>query len=304
MAPDARFSPLDTRSRLIDSVQSPWYYFVVVVLPLAIFSCESEDPPSSYVARVGDYHLTQSEFDRLLDDMGPVPDSTEARQQVLEQWIRRTLLLREAERLNLSEDPEVRRMLDERRKSTLVSAVTERIYEEAEVEPTDEEIRTYFERHQEQLTLTEPYVRVRHLVVSNQDSAETVRQRLLNIRGSAGADSAWRQLGRMYAQNPTRALELSDRFLPERRLFSQLPYVQDEPSELQEGEVAPVLEDGSEYHVLQLVRRISEGTPPKLEWMEAEIRRRLKIRNRKQMYAREVQRLRNRAKANDQIETP
>ena len=304
VAPDARFSPLDTRSRLIDSVQSLWYYFVVVLLPLAIFSCESEDSPSSYVARVGDYHLTQSEFDRLLDDMGPVPDSTEARQQVLEQWIRRTLLLREAERLNLSEDPEVRRMLDERRKSTLVSAVTERIYEEAEVEPTDEEIRTYFERHQEQLTLTEPYVRVRHLVVSNRDSAETVRQRLLNIRGSAAADSAWRQLGRMYAQNPTRALELSDRFLPERRLFSQLPYVQDEPSELQEGEVAPVLEDGSEYHVLQLVRRISEGTPPELEWMEAEIRRRLKIRNRKQMYAREVQRLRNRAKANDQIETP
>ncbi|PSQ77609.1 MAG: hypothetical protein BRD35_03310 [Bacteroidetes bacterium QH_7_62_13] len=289
---------------MIDSVQSLWYYFVVVLLPLAIFSCESEDSPSSYVARVGDYHLTQSEFDRLLDDMGPVPDSTEARQQVLEQWIRRTLLLREAERLNLSEDPEVRRMLDERRKSTLVSAVTERIYEEAEVEPTDEEIRTYFERHQEQLTLTEPYVRVRHLVVSNRDSAETVRQRLLNIRGSAAADSAWRQLGRMYAQNPTRALELSDRFLPERRLFSQLPYVQDEPSELQEGEVAPVLEDGSEYHVLQLVRRISEGTPPELEWMEAEIRRRLKIRNRKQMYAREVQRLRNRAKANDQIETP
>jgi parvulin-like peptidyl-prolyl isomerase len=269
----------------------------------SVMGCESETQPPSYVARVGDHYLTQSTLSRLMDGMGPVPDSTEARQQVIEQWIERTLLLREAERLNLSQKENVKRLLEKRRKSTLVTALTERIYEQTDRNPTDEEVRTYFERHQNQLTLREPYVRVRHLATATEDSAQAVRRRLRTTRGAL-ADSAWAQLTRRYARSPQRALELSDRFLPEGRLFARLPYVQDELANLREGEVSPVIEDDDQFHVLQLVRRIPAGTDPKLRWVEAEIRRRLQIRSRKQMYAREVQRLRNRAKANGLIEAP
>jgi parvulin-like peptidyl-prolyl isomerase len=276
---------------------------VVSLLVAGLLGCESETKPPSYVARVGDHYLTQSEFNRMLDGMGPVPDSTQARQQVIQQWIRRTLLLREAERLNLEEDPEVQRQLQERRKSTLVTAMTDRLYEKARIEPSDEEVRTYFERHEDKLALREPYVRVRHLATSSQDSALSARQRLRRAPETE-VDTVWARLAQAYARTPQRALELSDRFLPQGRLFAQLPYVQDELSNLQEGEVAPILEDNDQFHVLQLVRRIPEGTSPKLRWMEPEIRRRLRIRNRKQMYAREVQRLRNKAKANDLIDTP
>jgi hypothetical protein len=80
--------------------------------------------------------------------------------------------------------------------------------------------------------------------------------------------------------------------------------VRDELSNLREGAVAPVTQDNGRYHVLQLVRRLPEGSDPELRWVEAEIRRRLQIRSRKQTYAREVQRLRNRAKANGLLETP
>lgn len=276
---------------------------LLFLLAAGLLGCESDTKPSSYVARVDDHYLTQSEFDRLMDGMGPVPDSTQAREQVIQQWVRRTLLLREANRLNLEEDPEVRRKLKEQRESTLVTAVTNRLYDQAELEPSEEEVRTYFERHEDQLALRDPYVRVRHLSTSSRDSAQTVRRRLRRARETE-IDSVWAQLGRRYAQDPTRALDLSDRFFSERRLFAQLPYVQDALAELREGELAPVLEDANRYHVLQLVRRIPEGTEPELRWVETEIRRRLRIRNRKQMYAREVERLRNKAKANDLIETP
>jgi hypothetical protein len=276
---------------------------VVSLLAAGLLGCESETKPKSYVARVGNHYLTQSEFDRKLDGMAPVPDSTQARQQIIEQWIRQTLLLREAERLNLEEDSEVQRQLKKRRKSTLVTAMTNRLYQNANIEPSDEEVRTYFERHQDKLALREPYVRVRHLATSSRDSARSARRQLRQKR-DAEIDSVWARLARTYARSPRRALELSDRFLPEGRLFAQLPYVQDELTALQEGQVAPVIRDNDQFHVLQLVRRIPEGTPPKLRWMEPEIRRRLRIRNRKQMYAREVQRLRNKAAANDLIETP
>ncbi len=279
------------------------FLFGVLTVAGLLLGCEQEETPSSYVARVGDHYLTQEDLDRRLSGMGPVPDSTEARQQVIQQWVDETLLYREALRRNLSQAPDVQRLLEERRRSTLVSALTNRIYEEIEQEPSDEEIRTYFERHQEQLALREPYVRVRHLATTSEDSAQAVRRELVAAR-EATADSIWSRLSRRYAGMPSRAQRLSDRFLPESRLFAQLPYVQDELSALREGEVAPIIEDNNQYHVLQLVRRIPAGADPELQWMEDEIRRRLRIRSRKQMYAREVQRLRNRAKANDFIEMP
>lgn len=292
------------RSVSASSVQIRCVLLTVSLLCGSLLGCgASEEPPASFVARVGDHYLTPSELDRLLTDMGPVPDSSNARQQVTEQWVRRTLLLREAKRLNLAEKPEVRRKLRERRQSTLVTAMTNRVYDQAEQTPTDEDVRTYFQNHKAQLTLREPYVRVRHLAAEGADSAREARRRLRRAR-EATVDSVWTRLVRRHARTPARAEKISDRFVPESRLFTQLPYVQDELSSLRDGEVAPVTKDDDQYHVLQLVRRIPEGTEPKLRWVEGEIRRRLRIRSRKQTYAREVQRLRNRAKANDLIETP
>ena len=169
--------------------------------------CESEEAPSSYVARVGDHYLQEEDVTRLLQGMGPVPDSTEAREQVIEQWVEQTLLLREAHRLNLAEDPEVQQLLEERRQNTLVTALTNRFYEEMEKEPSDEEVQTYFERHRDQLTLREPYVRVRHLTTTAEDSARTVRQELLQVPESS-LDTMWTRLSRQYARHPERARRL------------------------------------------------------------------------------------------------
>ncbi|PSQ95725.1 MAG: hypothetical protein BRD55_08805 [Bacteroidetes bacterium SW_9_63_38] len=274
-----------------------------VLLGLLIGGCESKDPPSSYVARVGDRYLQQEDLSRMLDGMGPVPDSTQARKQVIQQWVENTLLLREAKRLNLAEDPEVSRRLRKQRQNALVAALKNRIYKDIDQEPTEQEVRTYFERHRKQLLLREPYVRVRHLTTTNKDSARKARQRLLGAR-EANIDSVWARLGRDYAQRPGRAQQRAERFIPNSQLFTQHPYVRDELSALREGEVAPVIRDNNRFHILQLAQRAEEGSTPKLRWVESEIRRRLRIRHRKQTYAREVQRLRNRAKADNLIETP
>lgn len=286
-----------------NSSRLPFLVASALLAGLLIGGCEQNEPPSSYVARVGSHYLQQDDVARMLQGMGPVPDSTQARQQVIGQWVENTLLLQEAQRLNLAEDPAVKRRLEEQRRNALVTALKNRIYDELDQAPSEQEVRTYFERHQEQLTLREPYVRVRHLTTQQADSARTAREQLLSAR-AAGADSVWAQLSRRYADQPARARRLAGRFLPESRLFSQLPYVRDELDALREGEVAPITQDGDRFHLLQLVQRVDTGATPELEWVEGEIRRRLRIRHRKQMYAREVQRLRNRAKADNLIETP
>ncbi len=275
----------------------------LAVLIGGLTGCESQEAPSSYVARVGDHHLTEDELERMLSDMGPTPDSTEARQQIIEQWVTQTLLYREALRLNLEQLDSVQRQLEEQRQSTLISTMTNRIYEEAEIAPSEEEVRTYFERHRDQLQLREPYVRVRYLSTTTSDDAAAVRQELLNQR-SGLPDSTWTQIRQEYASEPATSHHISNHIMSEGRLLAQLPYGQSDLRALREGEIAPVIEQNRKYHVLQLVRRIPEGTDPELDWLEEDIRRRLRIRSRKQIYAREVQRLRTEARAEDELELP
>jgi hypothetical protein len=178
--------------------------------------------------------------------------------------------------------------------------MTDRIYEQAEIRPSEEEVRTYFERHRQELRLREPYVEVRYLATQTDADATAVQETLREP--TALADSTWSRLLSTYALSPERARRVSSRILPERRVFGQLPIVQGQIETLQEGDVTSVVDNQGRHHILELVRRIPEGTEPELKWLEDEIRRRLRIRTRKQMYAREVQRLRNRAKAENELE--
>jgi len=262
--------------------------------------CQSSTPSSEYVARVGSYTLTQAELDSALQGFSGVPDTSEARTQIIEQWVTRTLLLREALRANLDENAAVKRRIEEQRRSILVSAFTNRLYERAEMQPTDAEIRDYFARHKEQLQIRDPHVRLRHLASPQRADAEAVRQRLRTA--DPVTDSLWAALVDRYADKPQNARAFAERHLPESRLFTRLPYVRDELRELDEGDVSRVVEDDSLFHVVQLVDRVSAGSEPRIEWVEPQIRRRLRSRARKQMYAREVQRLRNEARARDELD--
>jgi len=274
----------------------------VLLFGLGGIGCQSDPPPSSYIARVGTHYLTEEDLTRMLAGMGPAPDSAEARRQIIDQWVTRMLLFREAERLNLGSVDSVQQELKRQRRSILRTALKTRLYDEADLKPSQQEVRTYFERHKEEFRLREPYVRVRYLATANPAAAQTVRQTLQSLPPEG--DSTWSRLVREHAVDSLQAQQLSKRPVPERRLRQSLPFRPDQLSALQDGETAPVVEDDGRYHVLRVDRRISEGTAPQLGWVKSEIRRRLRIRARKQTYAHEVERLRTEAQANDALETP
>lgn len=265
---------------------------------LLLVGCESEEAPTDYVARVHDRYLTQNELDASLQNLAGL-DTTEARRQIIEQWVTRTLLLQEALALNLENTPEVRKRLEEQKRAVLITALTNRIYDAAEVEPSPGDVRNYFASHRDQLRLREPYVRVRYLVTARRADAQRIRDQL----AEGASDSLWTTWARTSAMDPTQALELARRYMPVSRLFARLPQMRAALTDLGEGETAPVItRNDSLHHIIQVVERVPEGTPPELEWVEPEIRRRLMVRARKQMYAREVQRLRNEAKARNALD--
>lgn len=264
--------------------------------------CRSEPEATEYAARVGDQYLTEEEVSETLEALGSTQDTTGAREQIIEQWVRNALLYREAQRRDLESDPDVQEQLEDHKRSVLINELTARLHEDAESSPSDTDIQTYYDQHQEQLRLREPFVHVRHMATTTREEAETVQTEMQVVGNSDEADSTWNVLIREYAANPDEAQGLANNYYPESQVFSTTSTLRTQLERLTPGEMAPILEIDSLFHVVQLADRADAGTIPEREWVEDEIRRRLEVRSRKQMYAREVQRLRNEALAREELE--
>lgn len=275
---------------------------VSVVMAVTLVGCESNGELPPYEARVGDRYLTKQELSDALAALPVRQDSVEARQQIIEQWVSNELLYQEAQHRGLRQDPEVQRLLKENERSVLVSALISRVYEESISAPTPAEMQAYFERHKEQLRLREPFVRVRHLAARTPASAQEARRQLQEAVASDAADSVWQRIIGRYAVDESDALGFSDTYYPERRLFALQPDLASALGQLRSGQIAPVIDSDDLYHVIQLVERVPAGATPEPAWIEDELTRRLVIQSRKQMYARQVQRLRNEALSRDNLE--
>ncbi|PEN09436.1 hypothetical protein CRI93_01540 [Longimonas halophila] len=264
--------------------------FSVVALCLVIAGCADESPSEPYAARVGDTYLTEAELSDAMKSIAVGGDTVEARRQIVDQWVTRTLLLNEAERLNLESESDVQRQLREQRRSVLINALTSRIYETAEVEPSREAVTQYFERNRDRLRLREPYLQLRHVRVADASTASTLASELRS------APQSWTTVCQRDASDPEQACAVGTRFYPERQRTADAPALRDRISNMNAGEVTTI-EGEDWHHVLHLVERIEAGQEPELEWVAPQIERHLSTQSRKQMYAREVQRLRNEAEA-------
>lgn len=276
--------------------------WLLPLLLILLSACRKEAPPTDYVARVGDRVLTRQELAEALATLPVLADSAEASRQIIERWIDNALLYREAQRRRLHEDPDVRRLLEDNERSVLISAYLNKLYEEEQPEPSPASIQAYFEQHREQLRLREPYVRIRYLATPYEDSARAAHDALRQALNGPNPDSAWTVIARRWAEDPEASLALARSYLPETHVFAADPALRETLKGLRPGALAPLVPSGGQFHILHLVERIPAGTLPELPWVEEEIKERLRIETRKQMYARQVQRLRNEALAREELD--
>jgi hypothetical protein len=262
-------------------------------------------PPSTddYVARVGEHYLTREELQSALQSSAsPLQDSTVTRQQIVERWVENELLYQEAQRRGLRNDDEVQRLLLENERSVMISALLSELYEENIESPGAAEIRAYYEQHKEQLRLREPFARVQFLPVRVADSADAAHDQVRLLGDAANPDSLWEVIIDRYGADPEGSRTLSNNYYPESRLFRSRPVVREALMDLDPGETAPVITDDNGPVILRLAERAQPGTEPQIAWIEEDLGRRLQIQGRKQMYARQVQRLRNEALAQENLD--
>ena len=283
--------------------RSPARTLPLALALLALAGCGGEEGRrDGFAARVGDEYLTDAEVADALQPLPPGLDSVTARQQVVNQWVRSRLLAQEARRQGLLEDAEVRRLLADNERAVLAAALIERFFEANPAEPTDEEVRAYFAEHRERLALREPYVRIRHLVLSDQARAEAARAALARAAASTFADSLWALTARTYSFDPDGAVALARTYFPESRLAETDADLGTAVRALAPGQVAPVIASAGRFHVVQLVDRKPAGALPELAWVEDELRQRLAIEARNRMLARQVQQLQIEAQADGRLE--
>ncbi len=277
---------------------------LALALTLALAACGSggSTPPDDVVARVGDVAFTEAD---LADALGDVPaglDSVTAREQVVEQWVQRELLVQEAHRQGLAESPEVRRLLAESERSTLEAAALEQFFASNPAEPDEHALRTYYDEHRDALALREPYVRLRHLRTGPRERAVQAQQALARALLTPAPDSLFALVAREFADDPDGATALADEYVPESRLEGVDPALAERVAALPAGAQVAVVPSGQGFHVVQVVDRVPAGTVPPFSLVRAELAERLAVQMRREMEARLLRQLRSEARASGRLD--
>lgn len=274
---------------------------LLFVCTLAFLGCKEELPQVEYIARVGDQLLTKEDLGPLFDTFSLGQDTSEALEQIAEEWVKNELIAQEAIRRGLRNDEEVKRLLEENERSVLVSAFVSRLFQEETLDPTEEEIEAYYAQNATQLALREDYIRVRYLRAESISQAEQARLLLRDATVEGKADSLWPTIINRFASDQDASIMLSSKFYPRSILFPTAQ-LREMVARLNLNQISPVIEEAGEYHIVQVAERRSAGEIPELTWIEEELKQRLTIEARKQMLARQVQRLRTEALAREDLE--
>ena len=277
-----------------------------LLLALVLAACapgadEAPEPTSPPVARVGDAVLTEADLADALAVGGAV-DSAWARSQVVEQWVRRELLVQKARADGVDRDPEVQRRLAASERATLAAAALDRLYAASPAVPTEADLRAAYARERDDLVLTEPHVRVRHLRSGSREAAEAAAALLndpVDPGGAAPGAEAFAQAARLYADDARGALALAAEAVPESRLADLDPALPARVARLAPGSPAVVVggADGAVFHVVQVIDRMRAGAVPPFEWVRGDLAERLAVRLRRRQEARYLQALRAEAQA-------
>ena len=273
----------------------------MLLLLVFLSACKSNTTDEKYLARVGNRILTFQDIEPSLDAASYEVDSTETLQQIVEGWIKDELIAQEAIRQGLRNDAEVQRLLAETERQVLVSAFISKLFSEKLPEPTDEEIEAYYAQNVDQLALRDDYLRVRYMSTKTLQEANEVRNLLRDGTIAGNIDTDWPQIVASYAKEPDISISLASQYFPKNILFSSAQ-LKATVNELSVNQISSIIEDGEGFHIIQLADNRPAGTIPELSWIKGELKQRLTIDTRKQLIARQVQRLRTEALAQEDLE--
>jgi peptidyl-prolyl cis-trans isomerase C len=279
---------------------------LVCILFVAALSsgCRSGGDHSPVIATLNAHEIHRAEFEQFLaskmGDIGTSDVSESIRSQMLDEYIKRWLVLDEAARTGLSvTSDEIEQSVETnpQMKSSATTAATreemtrdllvEKYYRQIairDVRVSPEEVQQYIEKNQSRLT-DRPGFLVREIRVQSREEAD--RLRLEVTEGHRDFTS----VARLHSDAPyaeQNGLTHYDE--------GQLPDVLEKPvRQLQPGDVSPVIESNYGFHIFKLEQRIQPHAPEELRSQlddrRAQLTEEMVARKNQQAIDREIERL-------------
>lgn len=180
-----------------NSRPSIWKWLPCVPM-LLILSCDSSPAkPRTWVAKVGNHHVTDEEFHAYLDQQcrrNPALRLTPTKnRELLGKYLEKCLLVSEAERLGLNRESEVVQDLREMREQILVKHLFIRKAAEVsgKITVTEEEIKKYYADLGQE-------IHFHYLPIGDPEQGKEILARWANNQAPAGlVDSGWAKLANL-----------------------------------------------------------------------------------------------------------
>ena len=267
---------------------------------LVMFACtpseQVDDSPT--LAQVGNKSLTVEEALENIPSFVLRDDTLSAVQRYKEQWLNSQITLREAERLQLDQNPDIQRRIERLRNQLLEEALKEYVLQEHsdELEVTREEAQNYFQANKDKFVLDEDYVRFRHITTSTRAEADNAKNALMSGR-------SWEDVVEQYSTNPELQLRESTQYWPQSMAVSDIPMLNRYLNIIGISEISPVHFFRGEYHFVQLREQRNEGDHPDFNWLIPQIREWLKLEKSKRITNAFVRNLYLQAESNNEFDT-
>ncbi|MFU8811682.1 MAG: peptidyl-prolyl cis-trans isomerase [Balneolaceae bacterium] len=237
---------------------------LLALLLVGLFSCTRGDQtmPDEVIASVHGQQLTISTALTEIPPSALATDSLHALQTYIDRWIADQLLVREARRLQLQQNQQLRDRLRRMEEQLLKSVLQETILSNRsdELQVTREEAQNYFQEHKDKFVLDERFVRFRHLTTETRGQIEAGRRALLG-----GTD--WVDVANQYSIQPDLQIRASTQYWPISMAASDIPLLNRYLNVIGITEISPIHQDGGRFHFVQLLEVRNAGDHPDFEWL-------------------------------------
>ena len=237
----------------------------VFVLPLLILiACNENKKPESYIAKVNDSYLTESELAEMIDSQF-VSDKSKA--VIIKNWVRQEILFQEAAKEGLTETEEFKRTIENTKKQLAAALLLENYSATLQQQFTEDELKNFFEENKSSFKLPFSSYFLNRANFSDRDAAVKFRTALI----MNGWNGAVEELGQ-----PRQLLTLEDSVLVYEQNIQPVRLLR-----ILEGlyplEISIVIPDERGYYsVVQLLDKYVAETIPPFPAVRTEVNRRYK----------------------------
>ena len=269
------------------------------ILCMVAFSCQRSVTINDQVlARVGSSILTINDARSNIPVHVFTEDSLKAYQDYIDQWIKRQLILEEADRLDLESSPEINKRIASAKEEVILNSFKEAVFlknENSFKEVSYSEAQAYYQANKDRFLLDERYIKFRHMIAQSLSDAENAKRDLM--RGYT-----WERVANQYSKYPSLGIQGATQFFPASAALKEYAVLNRYLQVIGVSEISLTERIGDDYHFVQLIDERAEGEHPDLDWLISQIQDWLILEKKRRAYNSYLNNLYLSAQANNEIE--